>query len=54
MVFVCMFAQDLKDLKDVVVATGDDQAVMKESKGATRLSKQVGTDQYLLFHWRRC
>ena len=36
------YQEDLKDLKDVVVATGDDQAVMKESKGATRLSKQVG------------
>ena len=45
-----MFAQDLKDLKEVVVATGDEQTVMKESKGATRLSKQVRTAEYYYYY----
>ena len=46
-----MFAQDLKDLKEVVVATGDEQTVMKESKGATRLSKQVRTAEYYYYYY---
>ena len=33
--------QDLKDLKEVIVATGAEESILQESKGATRLSKQV-------------